>query len=1673
MIKGQIKVKVGFKASSGIIFLLLLMVFLPHQASAQSWQYSRPLNITNSGSALADYQVQMTINTFSLISAGKMQPGCQDMRLRDSDMATNLSYWIESGCNTTATKIWVRVPSVPKGTKTIYMYYGAPAATSESNIDTTMDAGLRAFYYDGTNFNTFYGTCSDSAAPNYYWDVNTVSVPGCPNNQSDTLSIRWEGWIKNRGAGTHTFHVTTDDGSKLYIPSSSAIIDKWYDQGTTEHSAAYSFSSPVTIKYEWYENGGGATAKLGWAPADGSGKAYPIPSAYTRSRKYAAYEPTFSIGNEEAAANTPPTAAIISISPDPAAYGRPITFNGTGMDSDGSVMAYEWSENLTVLSTQPSFNKSDMTIGTHTVSFRVKDNKDLWSQTVNATVNIVVNTQPAATIDSISPEISNPTQPITFSGSGIDSDGTIVAYEWKIGPQVVSTQRTFSKSDFLPGNYSISLRVKDDSNTWSAETSRNFTILSNYPPVAKIRADLQTDSAVLTVLFSAFDSFDPDNDTIVSYLWEFDDNTSVTTAQNTIFHTYFSPGIYAAKLKVTDSRGLASINNDSTVVVILDAAPAAVSLPRITSISPSTYSPLTGMLFTNQMSFIVSWSANMSDLDIYEIQYRIKNVKITTDTIAPPMPGWNYRKPVTISNTGQGLTDYQVLITNPVYDETGLAASWHFDEGSGMYAADSSGNGKTGTFSNSPAWIGGKFGYGVSTTGNAYVSVPPVDIGTEWSIHAWFLSPIPTPAGGWATLTRGSNDHQILAYEGRDLGTFDNSGGTGFHDCGWDISTLPAGWHSISAAGNASGYTNFYIDGIWRCASDFRSTSDIVSIGNYQGGGQPWGAFDDVRIYSRILPAAAIQALYDAKAKPNYDDIRFTDSDGTTQLSYWREADGKFWVKAPSVPTGTKTIYVYYGNPSAASASSPVATMLAYDDWTEGSFPSGRWQINDPDFPLWNSTDAAAFDAANDRVQLTPAGVKDKGGNVRPLAALDTSTGFHAKARIVDTGKSDGHFWYFYTPRDGNYLVVNFNPYYNKIELGQKVNWAWTSLASSAWSTGGGDFSLDATADVYATPNSVKVYLGNQLKIDYSGPLPIAGNKFVFAAGHGDAYSAKYLHTASIRKYVQAEPAATIGSEETNVVTFSGNVSSTLVQDWLRWMVTRKASAAFGNGDPVKAADGMQYDFRVRSVSRRGTISLFSYPNSTIVDVGKPICSIRVDPYTDSSIDVIWKSDDSGSGIKEDMLEFRNSTSGWKTVETSSWASEKTAITYNGAKEDNLEFRCNAIDYAGNRGAYGYGRTRFILYNTSFFRPLPEYVNASYVSNGAINISFGSVGLNTQCYSIKHITGKVLPYDPAEWSNLFVSGSQCFAGNAIQFKPAAGMEDGKAYSFMVSATHDKGQETWPNINRTQDRMRVLSFQTDFIGPDVSIGIFDQNGNALQEGVVKGELRRLDIFSNAMDNTSGIANNTIEAYINEGEGDIHFNSTCPAASPLAGSNCSISLSISSKGQARIRIDVADKAGNSFSTGWMFFVRHALVNFVERTALLNIGSKQQAKLFVRNLKAENATIYLKLDGYGKAGFSRERPTEGISVSGNSREATALMKPHEEKALYADVYSSEPGSYRLDVFAYNNLGDMDNDTMSVIVSSPVGFSELTPEWLLALIVISCAAFFLIRAGEKGSAI
>jgi len=82
---------------------------------------------------------------------------------------------------------------------------------------------------------------------------------------ADGFSIIWTGRFVPRYTGLYKFVLESDDGSKLYI-GDDLIIDHWGDHAATEKWGRLRLEQgkEVSLKIEYYENGGDASIKFGW-----------------------------------------------------------------------------------------------------------------------------------------------------------------------------------------------------------------------------------------------------------------------------------------------------------------------------------------------------------------------------------------------------------------------------------------------------------------------------------------------------------------------------------------------------------------------------------------------------------------------------------------------------------------------------------------------------------------------------------------------------------------------------------------------------------------------------------------------------------------------------------------------------------------------------------------------------------------------------------------------------------------------------------------------------------------------------------------------------------------------------------------------------------------------------------------------------------------------------------------------------------------------------------------------------------------------------------------------------------------------------------------------------------------------------------------------------------------
>lgn len=120
------------KALIPIILLSFWSTIIYGQNYVNKITINNPLTTT-----LSNYQVLLKINTAQLISAGMMRSDCGDIRFVTDTTATgqSIDYWIERGCNTDSTHVWVKIPVLPIGNTDIFMTAGQPTLTSAANGD--------------------------------------------------------------------------------------------------------------------------------------------------------------------------------------------------------------------------------------------------------------------------------------------------------------------------------------------------------------------------------------------------------------------------------------------------------------------------------------------------------------------------------------------------------------------------------------------------------------------------------------------------------------------------------------------------------------------------------------------------------------------------------------------------------------------------------------------------------------------------------------------------------------------------------------------------------------------------------------------------------------------------------------------------------------------------------------------------------------------------------------------------------------------------------------------------------------------------------------------------------------------------------------------------------------------------------------------------------------------------------------------------------------------------------------------------------------------------------------------------------------------------------------------------------------------------------------------------
>lgn len=109
---------------------------------------------------------------------------------------------------------------------------------------------------------------------NFSWGAGS---PGEGVN-ADNFSVRWARNATFATSGNYIFSATVDDGVRLWV-NGNLIIDKWYQQSTTTHTATLYLNAGVHhVRVEYFDATGAAVCVVSWAAAGTSPAPAPSPA---------------------------------------------------------------------------------------------------------------------------------------------------------------------------------------------------------------------------------------------------------------------------------------------------------------------------------------------------------------------------------------------------------------------------------------------------------------------------------------------------------------------------------------------------------------------------------------------------------------------------------------------------------------------------------------------------------------------------------------------------------------------------------------------------------------------------------------------------------------------------------------------------------------------------------------------------------------------------------------------------------------------------------------------------------------------------------------------------------------------------------------------------------------------------------------------------------------------------------------------------------------------------------------------------------------------------------------------------------------------------------------------------------------------------------------------------
>lgn len=274
----------------------------------------------------------------------------------------------------------------------------------------------------------------------------------------------------------------------------------------------------------------------------------------------------------EVVVNAPPVAAA---GPDQRVTQSEVHFDASASeDSDGEIVAYEWSFGDGESGTGKRTRHVYAAPGTYRVDLRVRDDSPTPRNTADSSLEVVVNARPIA--DAGADRTAAVGQDVAFSAAGSgDPDGRVESYRWSFGDGATATGRDVTHRFAEAGDYTVELEVADDTGHENAVDHDDLRVVVNDPPVARLPAPRRVAPGE-PVLLEGGGSFDPDG-AALHHRWTLD-GAPVGDGEDLI-RAFDVPGSHDVTLVVDDGSGTANAVTRVSTTIHVNHPPIANAGP--------------------------------------------------------------------------------------------------------------------------------------------------------------------------------------------------------------------------------------------------------------------------------------------------------------------------------------------------------------------------------------------------------------------------------------------------------------------------------------------------------------------------------------------------------------------------------------------------------------------------------------------------------------------------------------------------------------------------------------------------------------------------------------------------------------------------------------------------------------------------------------------------------------------------------------------------------------------------------------------------------------------------------------------------------------------------------------------------------------------------------------